>query len=96
MKQGTPSMPASLAEFASASTSATSSSVASLRAHLVAIEAAVDRRLHQNLAVGQIAAFAEIKLHQPLFHRPPPLPPAQWISRWQSSVLGWRLILSRA
>src|SRR5262245_37731224 len=40
-----------------------------LAPHLVAIESAVDRRLHQHIAAGEIAAFAKIKLHQPLLHR---------------------------
>ena len=33
-----------------------------------AVHAAVDRRLHQNLAVGEVGAFGEVKFHQPLLH----------------------------
>ena len=37
-------------------------------AHPFGIEAAIGRRLHQHLAVGEIAAIGEIKVHQPLLH----------------------------
>ncbi len=37
-------------------------------AHIVGIKAAVGGCPHQHLAVGEISAFAEVELHQPLLH----------------------------
>src|SRR5262249_59458374 len=37
-------------------------------AHIVRVQAAIGSRADQDLAVGQVAAFAEIEFHQPLFH----------------------------
>ncbi len=68
MKQGTPSMPASLAESASRSTSATSWSLVERVRGRPRVEADIGRSLHEHGVVGQIGAFGEIEIHQLLFH----------------------------
>src|SRR5262249_8010424 len=39
-------------------------------AYALGIEAACGRRPDQHVAVGEIAAFGEIEIHQPLLHAP--------------------------
>src|SRR5262249_23609923 len=41
-----------------------------LRAHLIGVDAALGRRANEDLAVGKIAAFGEIELHEALLHAP--------------------------
>ena len=80
IKQGTPSMPASLAESASRSTSATSRSLSNV-ARISSGRGYISRCLHEHSVVGQIGAFGEIKIHQLLFHFCAAGVSAQWINR---------------
>src|SRR3954470_9861236 len=67
MKQGTPSMPERLACSASCVTRSTSRSLAS-SSRVRPGSRPQSGGFHQLLAVGEVGAFGEIKLHQPLFH----------------------------
>ena len=61
-------MPLSAASWACAEISADVLVGGETPAHIVGIEPAIGRRLHQHVDVGEIAAVAEIQFHQPLLH----------------------------
>ena len=68
MKQGTPSIPACLAEFGFSLHLRDVVVAAKAIAHAIGIESVLGCRPDEHLAIAEIGALGKVELHEPLLH----------------------------